>query len=124
MNDVSASPHPVAVASRYRRYLWVAIAVVALLAIWGILSRLIARSALAHEAHEAAIPTVITAKPHQGPAADALVLPGSVQAYYEASIYARTSGYIAHWNADIGSHVKAGQTLAQIAAPDLDAQLR
>jgi len=124
MNDVSASPHPVAVASRYRRYLWVAIAVVALLAIWGILSRLIARSALAHEAHEAAIPTVITAKPHQGPAADALVLPGSVQAYYEASIYARTSGYLKAWHTDIGTAVKKGQLLAEIEAPEVDQQLR
>ena len=124
MNDVSASPHPVAVASRYRRYLWVAIAVVALLAIWGILSRLIARSALAHEAHEAAIPTVITAKPHQGPAADALVLPGSVQAYYEAPIYARTSGYLKAWHTDIGTAVKKGQLLAEIEAPEVDQQLR
>ena len=124
MNDVSASPHPVAVASRYRRYLWVAIAVVALLAIWGILSRLIARSALAHDAHEAAIPTVITAKPHQGPAADALVLPGSVQAYYEAPIYARTSGYLKAWHTDIGTAVKKGQLLAEIEAPEVDQQLR
>jgi len=124
MNDVSASPHPLAVASRYRRYLWVAIAVVVLLAIWGILSRLIARSALAHDAHEAAIPTVITAKPHQGPAADALVLPGSVQAYYEASIYARTSGYLKAWHTDIGTAVKKGQLLAEIEAPEVDQQLR
>jgi len=124
MNDVSAGPHPVATASPYRRYLWVAIAVVALLAIWGILSRLIARSALAHEAHEAAIPTVITAKPHQGPAADALVLPGSVQAYYEAPIYARTSGYLKAWHTDIGTAVKKGQLLAEIEAPEVDQQLR
>ena len=124
MNDVSAGPHPVAAASPYRRYLWVAIAVVVLLAIWGILSRLIARSALAHDAHEAAIPTVITAKPHQGPAADALVLPGSVHAYYEASIYARTSGYLKAWHTDIGTAVKKGQLLAEIEAPEVDQQLR
>jgi len=124
MNDVSAGPHPVATASPYRRYLWVAIAVVVLLAIWGILSRLIARSALAHDAHEAAIPTVITAKPHQGPAADALVLPGSVQAYYEAPIYARTSGYLKAWHTDIGTAVKKGQLLAEIEAPEVDQQLR
>ena len=124
MNDVSAGPHPVAAASPYRRDLWVAIAVVVLLAIWGILSRLIARSALAHDAHEAAIPTVITAKPHQGPAADALVLPGSVQAYYEAPIYARTSGYLKAWHTDIGTAVKKGQLLAEIEAPEVDQQLR
>lgn len=124
MNDVSASPHRVAVVSPYRRYLWVAIAIVVLLAAWGILSRLLARSALAHEAHEAAIPTVITARPHQGPAADALVLPGSVQAYYEAPIYARTSGYLKAWHTDIGTAVKKGQLLAEIEAPEVDQQLR
>jgi len=102
----------------------VAIALVVLLAVWGILSRLIARNALAREAHEAAIPTVITARPQQGPAADTLVLPGSVQAYYEAPIYARTSGYLKLWYTDIGTAVKKGQLLAEIEAPEVDQQLR
>ncbi|KVL51654.1 RND transporter MFP subunit [Burkholderia territorii] len=62
--------------------------------------------------------------PGTAPADQTLTLPGAVMPYAEASIYARTSGYIAHWNVDIGAHVKAGATLAQIAAPDLDAQLR
>ena len=124
MNDVSASPHSVAVASPYRRYLWVAIALVLLLAVWGILSRLLTRNALAREAHEAAIPTVITARPQQGPAADTLALPGSVQAYYEAPIYARTSGYLKAWHTDIGTAVKKGQLLAEIEAPEVDQQLR
>ena len=124
MDDVSATPHPVTVAAPYRRYLWVAIAFVLLLAVWGILSRMITRNALAREAHEAAIPTVITTRPHQGPAADTLVLPGSVQAYYEAPIYARTSGYLKAWHTDIGTPVKKGQLLAEIEAPEVDQQLR
>ncbi|KVX44966.1 RND transporter MFP subunit [Burkholderia territorii] len=62
--------------------------------------------------------------PGTAPADQTLTLPGSVAPYADASIYARTSGYIAHWNADLGTRVKAGQTLAQISAPDLDAQLR
>jgi RND family efflux transporter MFP subunit len=124
MNDVSASTRATVLASPYRRYLWVAVALVLLLAVWGILSRLITRNALAREAHEAAIPTVITARPHQGPAADTLVLPGSVQAYYEAPIYARTSGYLKAWYTDIGTPVKKGQLLAEIEAPEVDQQLR
>jgi RND family efflux transporter MFP subunit len=124
MNDVSATPHPAAVASPYRRYLWVAIALVLLLAVWGIVSRLLARNALAREAHEAAIPTVLITKPHGGPAADTLVLPGSVQAYYEAPIYARTSGYLKVWYTDIGAPVKKGQLLAEIETPEVDQQLR
>jgi RND family efflux transporter MFP subunit len=103
---------------------WAAIALVLLLAVWGILSRLMARNALAHEAREAAIPTVITTKPHAGPAADTLLLPGSVQAYYEAPIYARTSGYLKAWYTDIGAPVKKGELLAEIEAPEVDQQLR
>jgi len=124
MNDVSASAHPAAVAAPYRRYLWVAIALVLLLAVWGILSRLMARSALAREAHAVATPTVLTTKPHRGPAAATLVLPGSVQAYYEAPIYARTSGYLKAWHTDIGAPVKKGELLAEIETPEVDQQLR
>ena len=125
MNDVSASPRrTLALASSRRRYLWVAIALVLLLAAWGILSRLLARNALAREAHESAVPIVLTTKPHRGPVTDTLVLPGSVQAYYEAPIYARTSGYLKTWYTDIGTAVKKGQLLAEIETPEVDQQLR
>jgi RND family efflux transporter MFP subunit len=124
MNDVSASPRPAtAVSSSHRRYLWAAIALVLALAVWGIVSRLIARNALAHEAHETAVPMVLTTKPRLGPAIDTLVLPGSVQAYYEAPIYARTSGYLKTWYTDIGAPVKKGQLLAEIETPEVDQQL-
>ena len=124
MSEVSQTPRAPVPASPYRRYLWAAIALVLLLAVWGILSRLLARNALAHEAREAAIPTVITTRPHQGPAADTLLLPGSVQAYYEAPIYARTSGYLRAWYTDIGAPVKKGELLAENEAPEVDQQLR
>jgi RND family efflux transporter MFP subunit len=52
------------------------------------------------------------------------MLPGSVQAYYEAPIYARTSGYLKTWHTDIGAAVKKGQLLAEIEAPEVDQQLR
>jgi RND family efflux transporter MFP subunit len=123
MPEVSENTQPRSSASLYRRYLWAAIALVLLLAVWGIVSRLMARNALAHEAREAAIPTVITTQPHPGPAADTLVLPGSVQAYYEAPIYARTSGYLKVWYTDIGAAVKKGQLLAEIETPEVDQQL-
>jgi RND family efflux transporter MFP subunit len=51
-----------------------------------------------------------------------LVLPGTVQAFYEAPIYARVSGYLRSWNFDIGAHVKRGDVLAVIDAPDIDQQ--
>ncbi len=125
MNDVSASPARVTLpVSSRRRLLWVAIGLVLLLAGWGILNRLMTRHALAREAREAAILTVVTTRPHRGPAVDTLVLPGSVQAYYEAPIYARTSGYLKTWYTDIGAPVKKGQLLAEIETPEVDQQLR
>src|SRR5215475_5498581 len=53
-----------------------------------------------------------------------LVLPGNLQANYEAPIYARTSGYLKRWLVDIGTPVKAGQLLGEIEAPAVDSQLR
>jgi multidrug efflux system membrane fusion protein len=52
-----------------------------------------------------------------------LVLPGDVQAFNTAPIYARVSGYLKAWYLDIGASVKAGQTLAEIDTPELDQQL-
>jgi len=118
------SPSPAAAHAPHRRYLWAVVGLALLLAVWGILSRLSARNALDHEARDAAIPTVLTTTPRSGPAADTLVLPGSVQAYYEAPIYARTSGYLKIWHTDIGAAVKKGQLLAEIEAPEVDQQLR
>ena len=53
-----------------------------------------------------------------------LVLPGNIQANYEAPIYARTSGYLKRWLVDIGTPVKAGQLLGEIESPEVDQQLR
>jgi len=53
----------------------------------------------------------------------ALVLPGAIQAFNDAPIHARVSGYLKQWYADIGTQVKAGQILAEIDTPDLDQQL-
>jgi len=50
-------------------------------------------------------------------------LPADVQPYQEASIYARTNGYLAHWYKDIGTQVPAGELLAYIETPEVDAEL-
>ena len=70
-----------------------------------------------------AIPTVALAKLVRGDAEQRLILPGNIQPYYKAAIYARVSGYLKSWQQDIGAHVKAGQVLASIDTPDLDQQL-
>jgi RND family efflux transporter MFP subunit len=123
----SAQPPPDGAAARdprAKRYALIALGLAVILAVWGIASRLIARTALEREAASAAIATVATVKPIQGPASDKLVLPGTVQAYYEAPIYARTSGYLSVWHTDIGTSVKKGQLLAEIETPEVDQQLR
>ncbi|HWY25728.1 MAG TPA: efflux RND transporter periplasmic adaptor subunit [Nevskia sp.] len=107
-----------------RRYAIVILVVVLVLAAWGIMSRIHARADLRKQAADAAIPTVTVIQPSHGPATEELTLPGSVQAWYEAPIYARTSGYLKSWVTDIGVHVKRGQLLAEIDAPDVDQQYR
>ena len=61
--------------------------------------------------------------PKTGATTQHLVLPGTAQAWYEAPIYARVSGYLKKWYFDYGAHVKEGDVLAKIETPDLDAQL-
>ena len=108
---------------RTRRYLLIALCVALVLAVWGIVSRVQARRALERESVQAAIPTVTTTHPKAGPEDEALTLPGSVYAYYEAPIYARTSGYLKNWYTDIGARVKKGELLGEIETPEVDQQL-
>ncbi|HTB88208.1 MAG TPA: efflux RND transporter periplasmic adaptor subunit [Steroidobacteraceae bacterium] len=76
----------------------------------------------ADAAYSAAPPVdVITAQPAS--AGQDLVLPGQTAAWYETTIYARVSGYVAKWMVDIGDHVKKGQVMALIETPELDAEL-
>ena len=62
-------------------------------------------------------------RPSEGAKDQELILPGDIEAYYEAPIYARVPGYLKMWYKDIGAHVKAGEQLAVIDTPDLDQQL-
>ncbi|MDE1146018.1 MAG: efflux RND transporter periplasmic adaptor subunit [Azospirillaceae bacterium] len=92
----------------------------ALLAL-GIIPRLHASAQAKAEAQTAMAVNVI--QPGRAPATQDLVLPGQAMPYAEADLHARVSGYVAHWSADIGSHVASGAVLATIAAPEVDAQL-
>lgn len=88
----------------------------------GILSRSHAEREEAAIATANALPTVSVIHP-QSAAAGTFTLPGTVAAYNEAAINARTSGYVAKWYADIGDHVRAGQVLAVLDAPEVSEQL-
>ena len=71
----------------------------------------------------AAVALVDVAVVKKTPSGLPLVLPGETAAWSESTIYARVSGYVDKWNVDIGDHVAAGQVLAQIDTPELDADL-
>ena len=78
---------------------------------------------LAKETEISTIPTVAVIRPTTEPGDESLVLPGTLQAYVESPIYARTNGYLKKWYFDIGSRVSKGALLAEIDAPELDQQL-
>jgi RND family efflux transporter MFP subunit len=79
--------------------------------------------ALAKETETLAIPTVAVIHPATETSQEDLVLPGTMQAYVESPIYARTSGYLKKWYHDIGSRVRQGELLADIDTPEVDQQL-
>jgi RND family efflux transporter MFP subunit len=93
------------------------------LAGYGILSRMHNAKVLTSTTRELAAPTVAVAAPKTGAPADSFALPGNVTAWTDSPIYARTSGYLTRWHYDIGSRVKKGALLAEIASPELDQQL-
>jgi RND family efflux transporter MFP subunit len=108
---------------RIHRYALILLVVALVLGVWGEISRVLARNALGRETAAAAMPTVITVTPSRTPLGEELVLPGIVQAYIEAPIYARTSGYLKDWRTDIGTQVAKGQLLGEIETPEVDQQL-
>ena len=89
----------------------------------GITSRARASSSLQRETLANAVPTVATIHPKVTGGAEEVVLPGNMQAFIDTPIWARASGYLKQWHADIGTPVKRGQLLAEIEAPEVDQQL-
>lgn len=97
----------------------IAVAVVA----FGVISRVQADQSLKAWTGDQAVPVVKVLSLKGSATGGSLVLPGNIQAFYDAPIHARVSGYLKRWYADIGTSVKAGQLLAEIDTPDLDQQL-
>ena len=97
----------------------VALAVVA----YGLVSRAAQNSRLRDLTAAQAVPTVAVVTPATVENKAGLELPGRLQAFISAPIYARVPGYLKTWKHDIGAKVKAGELLAEIDTPDLDQQL-
>jgi RND family efflux transporter MFP subunit len=91
---------------------------------WGLATRSAAEGNLKARSAELAVTNVVLVKSSSGPRGEDVVLPGTVQAFVDAPIFARTSGYVKAWYTDIGAKVTKGQLLAEIDTPEVDEQLR
>jgi RND family efflux transporter MFP subunit len=101
----------------------VAAAVLIVVVVTGVLDRKSSAARLKEVTELQAAPTVALVMPSDATNTSHLDLPGRLDAYFRAPIYARVSGFLKAWYVDIGGQVKAGQLLAEIEAPDLDQQL-
>jgi len=139
--NVSTSPEPETIESQNKQrtvnglpqgtgaglrtaLLLAAVSIFALLLYFGIHSRAAAESRLKQRTEEASIPTVNVIFPREGAPTQEIILPGNTQAFSDAPIYARTSGYLKRWYFDIGARVQKGQLLAEIETPEVDQQLQ
>src|SRR5690348_11285242 len=104
-------------------FLFVVVVVLVVTGAITLLQRRAQYEALAKTTEEIAIPTVAVIHPSLESSDEDLVLPGTLQAYVESPIYARTSGYLQKWYHDIGSRVRQGELLADIDTPEVDQQL-
>src|SRR5260370_19746403 len=90
--------------------------------VWRHYTRHLEVTAIAEQHHDF-VPTVRVAAVRASASTMSVTLPATTNAFQAANIYARASGYITERNVDIGSHVKAGDLLAAITAPELDHQI-
>jgi len=117
--DTPPQPHK----SRLFGLLFIAVIILVVLGAFTLFQRRSQYQALAKETETLAVPTVAVIHPTTEPSEEGLVLPGSMQAYVESPIYARTNGYLKKWYRDIGSRVRKGELLADIDTPEVDQQL-
>jgi RND family efflux transporter MFP subunit len=105
------------------RWFLILFVVFAILGAYALLQRRNEHRVLAEQTERMAVPfvSVIRATPVEG--ASEMVLPGTLKAYVESPLYARTNGYLKKWYKDIGSHVNKGDLLAEIDTPEIDQQL-
>jgi RND family efflux transporter MFP subunit len=113
---------------RLGRGTWIGTLVVALIVagvvVFGVMARRGSEHVLEKETAASAIPSVNVINPTASSLSSEIALPGNTQAFIDAPIYSRTSGYLKDWFFDIGAHVKKGQLMATIETPEVDQQLQ
>ncbi len=94
-----------------------------LVVVGGLADRYFVGRAVAHWTADQLTPTVSVVTPSAPNGSNSLLLPGTLQAYYSAPIYARVPGYLRAWYRDIGAQVHKGEILGEIETPELDQQI-
>jgi membrane fusion protein (multidrug efflux system) len=105
------------------RWFFVLFFVFLVLGVYALLQRRSEHQVLAEQTERMAVPYVSVIRATRIEGESAMVLPGTLKAYVESPIYARTNGYLKKWYKDIGSHVNKGDLLAEIDTPEVDQQL-
>jgi len=124
VNEGAGPIQPTRQATRRGLILVIVLLIVAVIVgLVGIFSRIHSQSVLRRHTDAMAVPAVAVDIAEAGKAVQEVVLPGSIQAYKDAPIYARTDGYVRSWSHDIGSRVHKGELLAVIETPELDKQV-
>ncbi len=101
----------------------IAILIAGFVVIRGIHSRINAAAVIRERTLDQAVVSVTVIHAKRGTLSDEISLPGNIQAFLDAPVYARTSGYLKKWYSDIGTRVKTGDLLAEIESPEVDQQL-
>src|SRR5437763_4338611 len=114
MNQSDAPQHSKRLSSRLLFTGLIVLLLGAAAAFWGITTRARALADVTRETRETAVPSVAVVLPERAATSTDIALPGTMQPFSEAPIYARTNGYLRKWYADIGTRVRAGQLLADI----------
>jgi multidrug efflux pump subunit AcrA (membrane-fusion protein) len=122
MSKIETAPKP-HVVRRAIILVFVLLIAAVIVGVTGILTRVHARAELRTVTNQLAVPDVTLVTPQVGKPMQEVILPGTIQAFHDAPIYARTNGYVTSWTHDIGAHVRQGELLAVIATPELDRQV-
>lgn len=101
----------------------VVVVVIAVAFTAGLVPRLRGQQAVRETTRELAVPTVTVVSPQPGKPVSTLALPAEIRPLTEASLYARATGYVRKWHAELGASVTNGQVLAELDTPDLDQEL-
>jgi RND family efflux transporter MFP subunit len=117
------SPENEVLLRKLKRAGLIAVGLLAAILVIGGVTRYVQASNLQSWTAASDIPTVALIAPTASGNGQALTLPGTLEAYYDAKIYSRVPGYVKSWQYDIGAHVKKGDVLAVIDTPELDQQI-